>query len=249
MTSFTPRSAMTSFTVSYSGPVSLAAEGARRATEAVKETRTRPSSQVVIVFVNNHLVQGDFELLLGDIYGRNHILVDGLRRQSKFLAEDVQHRLTTNKPHQVKATARWFGQRVQWRRWRLRQTELLLLCGQSHLRCAALQLGIAIPAIMLFFKEQRFAAQFVQIFHLHSSQETTAVMVIELFHHAVAPGLSQRNEPGLYAIGQAEADQTTHAPWVSVAAMKNQFVIYLLMLGQAQTPPVRPDSVDCRLRS
>ena len=54
----------------------MAAEGARRATEAAKETRTRNSFQVVIVFINNNFVEGDFELLLGDIDGRNHILVE-----------------------------------------------------------------------------------------------------------------------------------------------------------------------------
>src|SRR5882672_9773074 len=101
MTSFTARSAMTSFTASGPGPVSLTAEGARRATEAVKETRTWTSSQVVIVFVNDHLVQGDFELLHGHINGRDHVLINSLRRQTKLLAEDIQHRLTTNKPHQV----------------------------------------------------------------------------------------------------------------------------------------------------
>src|SRR5712675_817098 len=174
MTSFTSRSATTSFTASCPGPVSLATEGARRATEAVKETRTRHSSQVVIVFINNNLVQGDFELLLGDIDGRNHVFVNGLRRQAEFLAEDVQQRLTTNKPHQVIVAALGLGQRMLWCRGRLRKTDLLLFGSQGHLRRAALQLGVAVPSIMFLFKEQRFSAQFVQIFHLHSSQETPA---------------------------------------------------------------------------
>src|SRR5258705_4870326 len=248
MTSFTPRSAMTSFTASCPGPVSLATEGARRATEAVKETRTRHSSQVVIVFINNHLVQGDFELLLGDIDGRNHVFVDGLRRQPEFLAKDVQQRLTTNKPYQVIVAALGLGQRVLWRRGRFRKTTLLLFGCQGHLRRAPLQLGVAVPGIMLLFKEQRFADQFGQIFHLHSPQEPPAVVVIELFDHAVAPRLSQRNEPGLHAIGQAKADQTTHASRMPMAAMKDHLVIYLLMFWHSQTPPVRPDSVDRRLR-
>jgi hypothetical protein len=35
---------------------------------------------------------------------------------------------------------------------------------------------------------------------------------------------------------------------MSMTAVKNQLIIYLLMLGNAQTPPVRPDSVNRRLR-
>ena len=64
---------------------------------------------------------------------------------------------------------------------------------------------------MFLFKEQRFPVQFVHSPHDDSSQETTAVMVIELFHHTVTPGLSHRNEPWFDPIGQTKANQTTHA--------------------------------------
>lgn len=46
MTSFTPKSAMTWFTVSYLVLVSLAAEGARRATEAAQRNQ---SAKVIAV--------------------------------------------------------------------------------------------------------------------------------------------------------------------------------------------------------
>src|SRR5438552_6943247 len=248
MTSFTPGSAMTSFTDRFLCPATLTAEGARRATEAVKVVPDTNSSQVVIVLINNHVIQNNFELLLSYVDRCNHILVESFRRQPKLLAENVQHRLTTNESHHVITTALWLRQRMLRCARQFRKAKLVSGSCQSHLRRTALQLSVAISGVMLFFKGQRFPPQLIHTFHGNSSQEPTAVMVIELFYHAISPRLSHRYEPEFDTIGQTETNQTSHAPRVAVATIEDQLIIYLLMLWYSQTPPVRPDSVDRRLR-
>ena len=76
MTSVTPKSAMTSVTDSLSVSLSLAAQGARRATVAVKESRG--SSEQIVVLVNNDLIDFDAKLLASHIDGRYHIFVSKL---------------------------------------------------------------------------------------------------------------------------------------------------------------------------
>src|SRR5687768_12996139 len=246
MTSVTPKSAMTSVTDSLSVSLSLAAQGARRATGAVKESVGLNSSEPIVVLVNNDLIDFDAKLLSRHIDGRDHIFVSKLWRQPEFLAEDVQHGVATDETHQVIATALGLGQRMLGCCGRFRQSNLGL--PQRHLWRASLQLGVAIARVMFCFKDQRFSIQVLSSLHQHAAQETTAVMVIKLFHDPVTPRFSHGNKPKLNALGQAKANETAHSARVSMTAIENQLIIYLLMLGYTQTPPVSPDRVDRRLR-
>src|SRR5882724_12187499 len=101
MTSFTRRSAMTSFTDRLLVSVSLAAQGARRATGAVKETAGQSSSEPVVVLVNDYLIHHDAEFLSSHIDSGNHIFVNNFRRHPELLAEDIQHGVPTNETDQV----------------------------------------------------------------------------------------------------------------------------------------------------
>src|SRR6266850_3375546 len=246
MTSFTPKSAMTSFTDDLLVAVSLAAQGARRATGAVKEIAGQSSSEPIIMFVNNDLIHGDAEFLSSHIDSRDHIFVNNFWRHPELLPKDIQHGVATDEAHQMIAAALWLRQRMCWGYRRFRKPDLCL--PESHLRRASLQLGVAIASVMFCFKDQRLLIKFLRSLHQHPAQEATAIVIVKLFHNAVAPGLGHRNKPKLYALGQAKANQTPHSAWVSMAAIDNQFIIYLLMLWYSQTPPVSPDSVDRRLR-
>src|SRR5260370_9317447 len=246
MTSFTPKSAMTSFTDGVLVAVAAAAQGARRATGAVREAAGQSSSEAVIVLVNDYLVHRNAQFLSGHIDSRDHIFVNNFRRHPEPFAEDIEHRVAADETHQVVATTFGLRQRMFWRRGRFREPNLSL--PQSHWRCATLQLGVAIPRVMFRFKDQRLSIKLLCSLHQYAAQETTAVMVVKFFHDAVAPRLGHRNKPKVYVLGQAKSNQTAHSAWVSMTTIENQLIIYLLMLWYAQTPPVRPNSVDRRLR-
>src|SRR5882724_77625 len=246
MTSDTPKSAMTSVTDILLVSVSLAAQGAPRATGAVKETSGQCLSEPVVALVNDYLVHRNAEFLSSHIDGRDHIFVNHFGRHSELFTKDIQHRITTNETHQVVAAALRFGQRMFGSGGRFRKTDLR--SSQSHLRRAPLQLGVAIPRVMFRFKDQRLALEFCSSLHDHPAQETTPVMVIEFFHHAITPGFSQRDEPRLNSVCETQADQTTHTARVILTPIENHLVVYLLMFWYSQTPPVSPNSVDRWLR-
>src|SRR5882724_11885540 len=146
MTSDTPKSAMTSVTDILLVSVSLAAQGAPRATGAVKETSGQCLSEPVVALVNDYLVHRNAEFLSSHIDGRDHIFVNHFGRHSELFTKDIQHRITTNETHQVVAAALRFGQRMFGSGGRFRKTDLR--SSQSHLRRAPLQLGVAIPRVM-----------------------------------------------------------------------------------------------------
>src|ERR1041385_622819 len=108
MTSVTPKSAMTSVTDTLLVSVSLAAQGARRATGAVNETAGPTSSEPIVMFVNHNLIQSNAQFLSRHIDGRDHVLVNNFWGHPELLAEDVQHGVAPNETHQVVATALWF---------------------------------------------------------------------------------------------------------------------------------------------
>src|SRR2546425_9918895 len=115
MTSFTPKSAMTSFTDDLLMLVSLAAQGARRATGAVKETAGQNSSEPVIVLVNDCLVHRNAEFLSSHIDGGDHVLVNNFRRHPELLTGDIKHRIAANETDQVIAAAFRLRQGMFWR--------------------------------------------------------------------------------------------------------------------------------------
>src|SRR2546425_3613142 len=225
MTSDTPKSAMTSFTDGLLFSVFLAAQGARRATGAVKETAGQSSSEPIVVLVNDYLVHHDAQFLSSHIDGRDHIFVYNFWRHPEPFAEDIEHGVTTDETHQVVASALWLRQGMFWCRGRFRKPNLR--SAQSHLRRASLQLSVAIPRVMFGFKDQRFSIQVLCALHHHATQESTAVMVIKLFHDAVTPRLSHRNKPKFYVVGQAKANQAAHPARVSMTAIEHQFIVYL----------------------
>jgi hypothetical protein len=96
---------------------------------------------------------------------------------------------------------------------------------------------------MFLLEYQRLGSQVLFSFHWHSAEETTSVVVVELFNHTVPPGLSHRNKPGFDSVEQTQPDQIAHASWVLTAAKENRLVIHLLVVGYTQTAPTRPDSI------
>src|SRR6202040_931598 len=96
---------------------------------------------------------------------------------------------------------------------------------------------------------QRLLSQVFFSLHCHSAKKTTSVVIVKLLHHAVAPGLTHWNKPRFDSVEQTEPDQITHPSRIVTAAKENQLVIHLLVLWYAQTPPARPDSINCVLPS
>src|SRR5436189_4655242 len=131
MTSFTPKSAMTSFTDSLVVSVPLAAQGARTATGAVKATAGQSSSKPVVVLVNDYFVHPNAQLLSSHIDSRDHIFVNNFRRHHEPFAEDIEHRVAADETHQVVAATLGLRQRMFWRRGRFRMANLR--AAQSHL--------------------------------------------------------------------------------------------------------------------
>src|SRR5215813_2419662 len=246
MTSVTPRSAMTSVTDTLLVSLSLTAQGARRATGVVNESAGPTLSKPILMFVNDNLVQSNAQFLSRHIDGREHVLINNFWRHPELLTEDIQDGITPNETDQVIATALGLRQRMPGRCGRFRQPNRCV--PQSHLRRATLQLGVAIPSVMFRFKEQRLSMQVLSSMHQHAAQKTPSVMVIELFHHAVTPRLGDRNKPKLYFVSQAKTNQTAQSARMTMTTIENQFIVYLLMPWYSQTPPVRPDSLDRRLR-
>src|SRR2546427_2128262 len=244
MTSVTPRSAMTSVTSMINTEFSWAAEGARRATGAVQENSRLVSSQPIVVFGNRQILDLHEQLLAAHVDRRDHVFVDPFGRQGKLLAKDIQQRITADETHQMVTARCGLRQRVPGRGVRVGKANQVQALLKHRQRRFPFQLAIAIAAVVLLLKEQRLRAQFVSAFHPNLSQEPTSVMVIEFFHHAVAPRLSQRYEPGFYSLAQAQTNQTPHATRVTPTAIEDRFVVHLLMLWQSQTTPVRPDSVN-----
>ena len=184
MTSVTPKSAMTSVTDNLLVTLSLAAKGARRATGAVKESSGQSLTEPIIMLVNNDLIHPYGQLLSSHIDGRDYILVDRFRRYPKPFAEDVEQRITADETDQVIAAALRLRQRMFWRCGRFRKPNLRL--AQSLLRCAPLQLGVAIPRVMFCFKDQRFSIQ-VLYATARPSEETKAL--------PLGPGKGESNSP------------------------------------------------------
>src|SRR6266542_4444444 len=112
MTSFTPKSAMTSFTDGLLVSVALAAQGARRATGAVKATVGQSSSEPVVVLVNDYFVHRNAQFLSGHIDSRDHIFVNNFRRHPEPFAEDIEHRVTADETYQVVAATLGLRQRM-----------------------------------------------------------------------------------------------------------------------------------------
>src|SRR5204862_2240877 len=160
--------------------------------------------------------------------GGDHVFVNNFRRHPELLPEDIQHCVAANETHQMITAALWLGQRMFWRSGGFRKSNRCL--PHSHLRRAPLQLGVAIPRVMFHFKDQRFSMQVLGSLHQHAAQKTAAVMVIKLLYDTVTPRLSHRNKPKLYALGQAKPNQTAHPARMSMTAIENQLIIYLLVL-------------------
>src|SRR3954451_9197905 len=100
------------------------------------------SAEHIVMFVNDDLVNRDAQFLASHIDGRNHIFVNSFWRHTELLAEDIQHRVTTDETHQVVPTSLGLRQWMFGRRGRFRKPNLGL--PQSHLRGPSLQLGVAI---------------------------------------------------------------------------------------------------------
>src|SRR5262249_49624085 len=80
-------------------------------------------------------------------------------------------------------------------------------------------------------------------FHCDPPQETISEVIIEFFHYSISPRLRHWDEPRLDLVEQAQPDQIAHSSRMPSTTKEHQFIVHLLMLGQPQTAPDRPDSI------
>lgn len=70
-----------------------------------------------------------------------------------------------------------------------------------------------------------------------SAKEPFVVGVIEPFHNAVTPRLSDRDEDRMNTVAQAEADDHPHGPGIPVAAPEVQRVVQLQVIRDSHGLP------------
>jgi len=105
------------------------------------------------------------------------------------------------------------------------------------------EFAVAIGAIVLVFVGQGCPSKLSHGCDRNLGEELLAVMVIELFDHAIAPRFSRGDEPQIDSIEQAEADKRPHSPRVDWTTEEGHFVVYLKIVGNTHTLPERIESV------
>src|SRR5262249_26112060 len=123
------------------------------------------------------------------------------------------------------------------------ETNSYVALFQGHLRRLPLQFAIAIARVVLVLEDLRLAMQIFFVSYHHVPKKTVLIMVVELFHHAIPPGLCDGNEPRLNSIQKAKANQDPPTSWMSSAAVKHQLIVHLNISGNPQTAPTRPDRI------
>ena len=107
-------------------------------------------------------------------------------------------------------------------------------------RGLAVELTIAIAVIVFVLEGQRPCLQLIFCSHGNPAQELLLIVMIELFHHPVAPRLRLGNEPQLDSVMQAKPDEWPHPAWMSGTTVEHHFVVHLEMTGNPEPAPDRP---------
>src|SRR6267378_2071350 len=220
-----------------------ATEGARRATGVALAHALAWSPHRVVVLLNCPTVDLNLQLFQPHVDARHHVLVDGLRGQTVLLSKDVQPPITPDEAHQMIAALLGLGQRILRSFERPGETNSYVALLQGHLRRLPLQFAIAIARVVLVLEGPRLVVQIFFASYHHTPKKTVLIVVVELFHHTIPPGLCHGNEPGLNSIQKTKANQDPHPSWISSAAVKHQFIVHLDISGNPQTAPTRPDGV------
>ena len=114
----------------------------------------------VFVFCNLDLIQEQFQLLLFDIDRSHNVLILGLGRSRKKLSEDVQAKVTSDKPHEMITSHFRFIQRVPWRQFSVWKNQLSSHASQSGERRLTIKFAIAIRAIVSVLVREGFHTDF-----------------------------------------------------------------------------------------
>src|SRR6266480_117972 len=196
-----------------------ATEGARRATGVALAHALARSPHRVVVLLNCPTVDLNLQLFQPHVDARHHVLVDGLRGQTVLLSKDVQPPITPDEAHQMIAALLGLGQRILRSFERPGETNSYVALLQGHLRRLPLQFAIAIARVVLVLEGPRLVVQIFFASYHHTPKKTVLIVVVELFHHTIPPGLCHGNEPGLNSIQKTKANQDPHPSWISSAAV------------------------------
>jgi hypothetical protein len=181
--------------------------------------------------------------LFFDIDRSHNVFILGLGRSRKKLSEDVQAKVTSDKPHEMITSHFRFIQRVPWRQFSVWKNQLSSHASQSGERRLTIKFAIAIRAVVSVLVRERFHMELSRGGHDDLGEKLLAVMVVELLDHPVSPRLSDRDKPEVDSVEQAEADEGSHASWMSRTSIEDHLVIDLDMVRDAHAPPNRPDSI------
>jgi hypothetical protein len=179
----------------------------------------------------------------------NGVFICSLKGHLESLTKDIQHQITPDETHQVISAGGGLRERASGRLSRLGKAHGLATLIKGSLRRPPSQLAVPVSSIVFLLEYQRLLAQVFFSLHCHSAKKTTSVVIVKLLHDAVPPRLAHWNKPRFNSVEQTEPDQIAHPSRIVTAAKENQLVIHLLVLWYAQTPPARPDSINCVLTS
>jgi hypothetical protein len=199
--------------------------------------------QRVSPFVNDSVFDFDLHRLTRYINRCHDVLIDRFGWQLESLAENVEHPVAPNETNQVISPRLGLGERTLRclnRTWEANDFAALFKHG---LGCSTIQFTVSVTAIMVLLKQQGVFPQIFRIFHFGSSQEPISKVIVELFHHSIAPRLRHWDKPGLYVIEQAQPDQIAHSPWMLPTSKEHQLIVHLLILRNPQTAPDGPNSI------
>src|SRR3981189_3732312 len=119
---------------------------------------------------------------------------------SALRSEDVQPPITPDEAHQMIAALLAPGQRILPSLERPAESSAYGALLQGHLRRLPLQFAIAIARVVLVLEGPRLVVQIFFASYHHTPKKTVLIVVVELFHHTIPPGLCHGNEPGLNSI-------------------------------------------------
>jgi len=221
-----------------------ATKGARRATEVVlSESADRRSSRAVVKLCDRSAIYVNIQLLLPNIYRCDGVFVRGLSRHLESLTKNIQDQIAPDKTYQVISTGGWFRQRAPWSFGRLWEPYYMPALIKNCLGRPASQFAVPVSSIVFLLEYQRLLTQIVFSLHCYSSEKSISILIVKLFNNSIAPRFPHGNEPRLNSIEQAQPNQIPHSSRKLSAAKKDQFVIYLLVSGDSQSQPARPNSI------
>ena len=153
----------------------------------------------------------EFQRLRFHINGCHHVFVQQIGRDTKVLPENVEGTGTADKPDQMITSC--FGS-CEWRcrcgvigekrQWRVARQ------GQGLERGLAVELAVARAAVVCLLEGQCPCLPLLFCSHGNAAQELLLIVMIEWFHHPVAPRLRLGDDPQLTAVQEATPDERPH---------------------------------------